>query len=327
MSWERDPLWAKSRLFFERAFQESREDPLFGMWCSLGLELLARAAVASVSPTLLAEPDRDHRFLLHALNRGDKETSRRSIRAAQVFSLCRVLFSDVFSADDQTSAMALSNRRNDELHTGTAAFEEYLSAQWLPGFYRACASLTKAMNESLESLFGKEEAKVAAEVLAETESAVQKLVLDRIAQYRKDFEALPAEARADAARRAKAEVDVLVHRRHHRANCPACASDATLQGEPFGPDRVSQEDNLIVVRRSVSPRSFSCSACGLKLQGYAELHVAKLGGQYTRRTDLTPEDYYGLVNPETADLSPYMDKYIEAYLKDMADDYYGYDNE
>jgi hypothetical protein len=74
MRWERDPLWAKSRLFLERAFDEPREDPLFGLWCSLGLELLARAALASVSPTLLAEPDNEHRFLLHALNRGSKKT-------------------------------------------------------------------------------------------------------------------------------------------------------------------------------------------------------------------------------------------------------------
>jgi hypothetical protein len=59
MSWERDPLWAKTKLFFERAFNEPREDPIFGLWCSLGLELLGRAALSSISPTLLAEPDKE----------------------------------------------------------------------------------------------------------------------------------------------------------------------------------------------------------------------------------------------------------------------------
>src|ERR1700733_8056848 len=39
MSWERDPLWAKARLYFEHAFREPRDDPRFGLWCSLGLEL------------------------------------------------------------------------------------------------------------------------------------------------------------------------------------------------------------------------------------------------------------------------------------------------
>ena len=39
MSWEREPLLTKAKLFFERAFNESRDEPLFGLWCSLGLEL------------------------------------------------------------------------------------------------------------------------------------------------------------------------------------------------------------------------------------------------------------------------------------------------
>src|SRR4029077_967560 len=119
-----DPLWAKARLYFERAFEESGDDPLFGLWCSLALELLGRAALASVSPTLLAEPDRDHRFLLHALNRGSEKTQRRSIGTAQVFSLCQTLFVQ-FTEDDLKAALALVNRRNDELHTGASAFEEY----------------------------------------------------------------------------------------------------------------------------------------------------------------------------------------------------------
>src|ERR1017187_2516028 len=105
MIWERDPLVAKSKLFFERAFEEPAESPLFGLWCSLGLELLARAAVASISPTLLAEPDRDHRHLLHALNRGNDKSAPQSINTNQVFTLCQMLFQQ-FTKDDFTSSMA-----------------------------------------------------------------------------------------------------------------------------------------------------------------------------------------------------------------------------
>jgi hypothetical protein len=45
-----------------------------------------------------------------------------------------------------------------------------------------------------------------------------------------------------------------------------------------------------------------------------------LGGTYTRRTTFSPEDYYGLIDPETADMS----KYVERYMEDMAPEY---DNE
>jgi DNA-binding FadR family transcriptional regulator len=91
VTWERDSLLVKAVLFFERAFAEAPQNPLFGLWCSLGLELLARSALASVSPTLLAEPDRDHRYLLHALNRADRSVQPQSTGATQVFTLCQRL--------------------------------------------------------------------------------------------------------------------------------------------------------------------------------------------------------------------------------------------
>jgi hypothetical protein len=319
MSWERDPLWAKSKLFFERAFDVSPEDPLFGLVCSLGLELLARAAIASVSPTLLAEPDKDHKFLLHALNRGAERITPHSIASFQVFNLCRTLF-DEFSKEDLTAALALTNRRNEELHSGAAAFDEYPARLWLPGFYRVCRSLTGVLGESLESLFGVDEARIAGEILGETDKEVKQKVLSLIAAHRKVFDGKSGGEKTTAAATAKTEADQLAHLRHHRVVCPACKSTATVQGEAFGPEHVSHDDGDIVVRTAVSPRSFSCSACGLKLEGYAELDAAELGGQYTRRTTLSPQEYYGLIDPESDDMSEYIDR----YLADMANEY---DNE
>src|SRR5262245_25793791 len=112
MSWERDPLWAKARLFFEHALSHDRTDMRFGLWCTMGLELLARAAVSSVSPTLLAEPDRDHKFLLHSLGRGNPKVGPQSISASQAIRLCEVLFSKTFTAEHRASATALLERRN-----------------------------------------------------------------------------------------------------------------------------------------------------------------------------------------------------------------------
>jgi hypothetical protein len=69
-------------------------------------------------------------------------------------------------------------------------------------------------------------------------------------------------------------------------------------------------------RGAPSPASLESA----RRQGPAELDAAGLGGQYTRRTVFSPEDYYGLIDPKTADLSEYLD----GYLADMADEY---DNE
>lgn len=310
MDWQRESLLAKSKLYFERASGEDREGSLFGLWCSLGLELLARAAVASISPALLAEPHREHQNLLYALNRPIAKTSPQSISASQVFALCRVLF-PAFSNDDSTAALALSNRRNAELHSGAAAFADYPAKVWLPGFYRASRSLANAMGESLQNIWGEEESKIATEILEAIQTEVRQRTESLIAAHRKVFESKPEQERLDAIARTKTETDKLVYQRHHRVSCPACECNATVQGEEFGAPRTTHVDGAIIVRQAVTPRSFSCSACGLRLQGYAELSTADLGGQFTRSTEFSPEEFYGLIDPDSADMSSYIDEYMQ----------------
>lgn len=300
MSWERDPLWAKSKLFIENAFACPRDEPNFGLWCAFGLELLARAAIASVSPTLLAEPDRDHKHLLHALNRGSERVPRKSISTAQVLSFCQHLFPE-FTPEDQQSANALVNRRNDELHTGAAAFEQYTTQQWIAGFYRCCRALCIPLGESLESLLGQDEATVAEQVLQQTENEVKQRVQNLISAHRKVFQGRSEEQQQAAAKSAEDTANRLAYQRHHRVVCPACNNKATVQGTPFGSENVTHTADEIIVKRPVIPNTFACAACDLKLNGYAELIAANLGDQYTRTTTFSPDEYYGLVDPENPD--------------------------
>lgn len=318
MSWDRDPLWAKTRLFFQYAFNTRRDDATFGLWCSLGLELLARTALASVSPTLLALPDKDQKNLLHVVHKESEIPSPKSIAATLVFNLCRRMFPVVFSEEDLKVALALLNQRNAELHSGAAAFEEYRSSQWLAGFYHACRSLTTVLDESLEDLFGEDEAKFAKEILAENRENLKKEVLGTIAAHAKAFEAKPPDEQ-EAARLAAEELgQKLSTQRRHRVRCPACRCTATVQGRPFGKEHVTHEENgEIVVRQAVSPTEFSCPACGLNLATYAQLETAGLGDHYTRQTTYSAEEYYGLINPDD----------LESYLESQAGDLREYDNE
>lgn len=316
MSWERDPLWAKARLFFERAFSVARDDPTYGLWCSLGLELLARAALASVSPTLLAKPEHNQKNLLHVVHSESTLLFPKSIAATVVFGLCTRMFPD-FSAEDGTLALALLNQRNAELHSGVAAFEEYRTSQWLAGFYRACKSLTIVLGESLESLFGEHEAEFAEKILEENRDDIQKTVFGAIAAHKKLFaEKGPVEQEA-----AKLEAEELGKTlsvlRHHRVSCPACNSVATVKGRPFGKEHVSHQQSGIIVKQSVSPTEFSCSVCGLKLASFAQLATAGLGDHYTRTTTYSAEEYYGLIDPDE----------LESYFEEQIGGFAEYDNE
>jgi hypothetical protein len=138
------------------------------------------------------------------------------------------------------------------------------------------------MGESLESLLGGEEAKVADQVLKDTQSEVRKRVEEIVAAHRKLFEVrLEADRRA-AIENAEKEGAKLSHERHHRVKCPSCGSVATVQGELVGQEHVTHEEDNIKVQQPVSPRTLACPACGLSLNGYAELDAVQLGGQYTR---------------------------------------------
>lgn len=321
MIWDRNALFAKSKLFFQNAFEVHRESPLFGLWCSLGLELLARTALAHISPTLLAEPERDHKHLLHSLGVGTN-TAPRSIGAAQAFSLCQLLIAS-FTADDQQLSNAMANRRNEELHTGGAAFESYPTGHWLHGFYRACSTLAESMGESLESIFGADEAEVARDVIEANKVNVLARVKKLIAAHETTYNEIPHN-RANALK-AKATLSLksLSSFGHHRLQCPACSGPASVTGQAYGKITVSHENNEIVTRQAVSPTQFECTVCGLKLKGYAELEAARLGGSFTRRTTHSPESFFGLIDPDSIDIA---ELYHEHYPNGEGEFYQGGDD-
>lgn len=316
MTWETKPLWTKAVLYMGRAVMQDREQDTFGLWAAMGLELLARAALAKVSPTLLAEPDREQRNLLHALGYGTGGPPK-SIPTVQVLLLCRTLIA-AFTEEEVRAASALVGRRNEELHTGAASFMAFPTQSWLPGFYRCCKVLCEFQGETLASLLGEDEAKVAEKTLEETAKNLKEKVMSLIAAHKKVFDAKDQAEREQLAAEAEQEGLRLAHQKHHRVKCPACGCTSTVQGDVYGGEHVEHTGSAIVVRQNVHPTRFACLACGLKLSGYGELLAAGLADHFTHRTEFTPEAYYELVDPSDHDA-----------MRDYAEDhgYYHFSND
>jgi len=307
MSWEREPLWTKSKLYFERAFDVDRTDDVFGLWCAMGLELLSRSTVSYFSPVLLAEPDKDHRHVLSALGFGTTTSQRKSIATSQVLRLCKELIPK-FTDDELTIASALAGRRNEELHSGAAAFMEYKHQQWIGGFYKCCKILAEAQGESLTSLFGDGEAKTAEQIIQEVEGEVTNKVKSKIAAYAKVFGEKGSGEQKELKDAAEKQGEKLSHQQHHKVQCPACKCVATVQGDTYGREQIESREDEIVVRQSVIPTKFLCDACGLKLTGYGELLAANVADHFTHRAHYTPAEFYELVDPNDRDA---MDSYAE----------------
>ncbi|HFI4795559.1 TPA: hypothetical protein ACGQK4_001269 [Elizabethkingia anophelis] len=300
MSWEREPLFVKSKLFFEKGFDEDKESPFFGLWCAMGLELLIRSAVSSVSPTLLAEPDPSHQNLLHALNLGSSKSKRKSLGTVQVLSLCQTLITD-FTEQHFRISSAIINQRNEELHTGGAAFDDYPTSQWIAGFYKCCKILSEFQGESLNSLLGSEIEEEANIILSEVQEEVIGKTNSAIAAHKKVFENKPEEDQVNLKTESEKNSNRLAYRGHHRVKCPSCSSLATVIGEPYGKENIETSDGEIIVRQSILPTKFHCTACELKINGYNALTAANLSNHYTRRTIYSPEDYFDMINPDDFD--------------------------
>jgi len=319
VSWDKDSLWLKAVLFMERAFKEDREGDVFPLWASMGLELLCRSAVAHVSPLLLGEPDREQKNALHILGFGT--SSPKSINTSQVLGLCKVLFTD-FTDEEVRAASTLIGRRNEELHTGAAAYAAFRVQDWSPGFFRCCDVLATAIGESLEALLGPEEASAARDTLVAADKSIEVNVKADILAHAKVFRAKDEPERNALSEAARHLGDELAGQRHHRVACPACESVATVQGSDVGKQKVEHGDGCIIVRQTVLPNRFVCSACGLKLVGYQALRAARVADHFTRRSEFSPGDYYELVDPEDSSA-------MEEYMRDYAErhDYFQFNND
>ncbi|SPZ62523.1 Uncharacterised protein [Serratia quinivorans] len=296
MSWDNDSLWLKSKLYFQRAFNEDRSSEVFGLWCAMGLELLSRSTISHFSPCLLAEPDRDQKNLLAALSLNANLSQAKSISTLQVLKLCKDLITD-FNEEEMTIALALAGRRNEEVHSGTAAFVEYKPQQWIGPFYKCCKVLSQAQNKNLEELFGEDEATAAQGIIIELDKQVLKTVIIQIKAYEKVFNDKSLDEKEALKIAAEQEGEVLSHKKHHKVKCPACSCTATVHGNEYGKEQVENKGNEVITRISVIPTVFSCPACGLKLNGYAQLAAAGVADHYTNRTHYTPQEFYELIDP------------------------------
>lgn len=292
MSWDHDALWSKAKVQIDRALDESRDSDGFAFWTALSLELLARAALSKVSPLLLADPAKDDlTSILYALGKQVGKGRPKSRNASSVFQLCHRLVPD-FGEDELKISMVLSDVRNEELHSGTRVLAGPQAANWLTSFYRAADALCRFQSRSLEDFLGFDEGAAARAMLDADTKAVGQRVKSAISRCRHDFEQKPEAERQRLGRESLMVASGMVTRGGHRVVCPACQSQTWLRGAEYAPKNPTLENDEIVIRTTMLPSSMRCQACGLTLDGHAEMAEAGLGAQYTRTHRVSPLEYF-----------------------------------
>jgi hypothetical protein len=292
--WSVEALFNKALLYIGEMERLAADDWRFALWSSLSLELLARAALANISPTLLAS-GRDWRNINYALGNPSSHRNFKPVSAAvsEVLLMLNELLPD-FSKELLNSCALHCGNRNAELHTGEERFSGTKSSEWLPKYYAACDVLARSMGKSLADLFG--DPKTAQEMILALQDTAAKAVGQDIHTHKELWGQKSSDDKNVAL--AQATSWATRHAGHH-VKCPACESPAVVKGTGRG--AVSTEiddDGDIVQRQTMLPSSFECIACGLKIAGFSKLSACGLGDTFTGTSVTSAAEFFNLHTDE-----------------------------
>lgn len=290
-------LFLKARLFLNRAMDTDDVRPFEeqALWASLALELLAKAALARVSPLLIAEPTEDGKNLLIASGLVEGDARFTSVRAKTLYSRCQ----RAFRPFNETEAVHITSARNEYLHGSAAGFTNMPEAAWWPRYWAQAAILVHALDREMSDLVGSDRDSVVTAHLERNaqnlENRVQMLIeraRQRLAQHRAGT--LPAKV----AREWRPGLDNSAgFERRDSAQCPACGAEGLLEGDEVldtevfynlvGPDGYDSHIEL-----TIGAEYFGCSTCGLVLDGYELLEAAALETSFTAEGSEADADYH-----------------------------------
>lgn len=287
--WSSEALYNKALLHADKMESFTPEDWEYGLNSTLALEFLARAALASISPVLLADESswRNSAFALE-LEPFDKHIPRSASTAA-VLSRLKSLVPGF--AEQAGFCLRHASWRNEAVHSGGQPFEGVGTDQWLSQFYLACESLLNILGKGLAEFFADPDG--AKELIEASADKAARQVEQDIKAFKKVWETKDPEEKS--ARQVEAAALASRHA-GHRVDCPACGSQALLHGTAHGPakTRTDGDAEVVVERQPMRPSSFECAACGLRIAGLPKLKACKLGDIFVATFTHELAEYYGL---------------------------------
>lgn len=280
--WDADALWIKAKLFVNHAMDDDapRGFDERALWAALALELLAKSALARVSPLLIATPEEDGKNILIATGLHSGAANFRSIRASTLFKRCAIAFRP-FSLSE---AQLIADNRNDYIHGASPAFAPIPETAWWPRYWTQARILVEACHEDLSTFVGSSRVQAVEALLDQHTRDIQKRVDGLLAQASRDL------ARYREGKMLGTESQQWERPRDRTAglaygaavSCPACGSpDGILEGDDeldrevhWEPYSESDYDANVIL--TIGTSYFSCNTCHLVLDGYELLVAAGL---------------------------------------------------
>jgi len=279
----KEQLVEKSADAAQRAIRHylNKEYDQFFVQASVSFELLGKARLAAIHPSLIVDKDFDS--LLHACAAG-KHSKRppwniKSITASEVLKRCTQLQPELKSYE--LRLMTLADYRSSVVHLGEVPEAEV--TELLRAYLAAASAVAKWLGLKPVEMFG-EFAEMVSKQLDESLARVQRLVAEKLALAKDNFKQRFAGLDTD-------QLQALIKLTENRypltkyesdlLPCPGCGNLGMVSGsydvdwEPEYDDRsgdVTGAYPVVTLRAS----GFDCNLCGLALDSSFELEAAGL---------------------------------------------------
>ncbi|OAH51369.1 hypothetical protein [Microbacterium oleivorans] len=264
MIWDAEAYLAKAQNYFQRgASRPSNEESL--VWSVLGLEFLARAALAKVSPVLNAAMEGP--AILDSLGFPDPQGKRiQSVPMHTVLVRLPIVVAD-FTPDRVKDFEYLLELRNAELHTAAVRWDEPVSS-WLPKLTRTIEPLARHLGTTVENLLGDELSEQGRQFVDSDDKKLLQEVRTRINSARDFWSRLTEEEK-------EARQPSVFALGGWKQKCSACDSAIIVDATPVRSSRpYIDDDGDTVSKVEYVITGASCNACGLVLTSTGEVHAA-----------------------------------------------------
>lgn len=293
LPYDPERLWIKARLFIHRAMDEDREFEEQAFWAAAGFELLGKAALAKVSPILIANPNPDGHSLLVASGLLEADDKFFTIPANALWSRCR----RAFKPFNEAEAAHISAVRNEYLHAGTVG-KEGNPETWWPRYWSQASVLVSHLDREIDDLVGNGRALIVAAYLDMNRENVKRR-LDALLERARTRLALHQSGALSATLVRAWEAFMPASLAHAiSAPCPACGAVGTLSGDEVLESRADQtvvhyrdqEYVDVAIWDSIGSEIFSCDRCHLELSDFDLLEAAGLEQSFEVEGD--PSSYF-----------------------------------
>ena len=302
-----ETLLAKSKLMAKRSVdaKQAGMDIECQLWAAGALELLAKAQLSGIHPSLVVEAENTN-SLLEACGI-PTSTKVRTINASVAYARLNhtVLH---FSTPVIESCKKLADRRNAELHSGEAACAAMPFEAWEGDFWNAADLILKSMDMDLQVWLGADskapKALLKAHRQAEVNAAKQR-VIHHASEFQKTKNGKLGRDKFKLFRAQTQQypIDYKVFHYlysqtwHHE--CPACKTWGVAAGDLVWEDKAEDQDAAYygyeIIEKGFSPSEFFCPTCGLSLVGDAAVNAVGINDEFieTEEVEIKYEPDYG----------------------------------